>query len=309
MKGVSPLSRMILFIGVIMVSMIILYVVAAGIVVPGASARGEIESATIAYSLVSSINALSSMEQGRVEGVLYNTYDIKVVESWGEKYLEITREGKTKRARILGNVKTPLSLTGVDTVSIIKKPGELVEILGISEITLCTEPGREKILSYVESAIKTHGLPYVDKPKEFVVEVIQQESGFKQCNDRGTILKSNAGALGIMQLMPGTAQDLGYPHTEAGRHCNIEVDPKKPDQNVEGGVCYLSYLMSKYKSTKLALAAYNCGPGNIDKAISKYGSTWDNVEPHIGEFCDKLHGGAETRNYVAGIYGRYSGKV
>ena len=59
---------------------------------------------------------------------------------------------------------------------------------------------------------------------------------------------SRVGALGLMQLMPGTARELG-------------VDPRNPLQNIEGGVRYLASLLRAFKSTEQALVAYNAGPG------------------------------------------------
>ena len=84
--------------------------------------------------------------------------------------------------------------------------------------------------------------------------------------------QSSAGAIGLFQLMPSTAQWLG-------------VDPNDPIQNIEGGVKYLSQLLDQFNGdTTLALAAYNAGPGNV----TKYGG----VPPFV-----------ETQNYVSKILG------
>jgi soluble lytic murein transglycosylase-like protein len=77
--------------------------------------------------------------------------------------------------------------------------------------------------------------------------VIDRESGFRPC------AVSAKGALGLMQLMPETAAELGV------------ADPFDPQENIAGGARFLSQLLEKYKGDiTLALGAYNAGPARVD---------------------------------------------
>ena len=81
--------------------------------------------------------------------------------------------------------------------------------------------------------------------------------------------KSSKGATGLMQLMPGTAEDLG-------------VDPLDPVKNIDGGTRYYNQMKKQFPDMKVALAAYNWGPGNMAKAVAKVEKkgqkpTWQNI--------------------------------
>ena len=107
---------------------------------------------------------------------------------------------------------------------------------------------------------------------ELVKAVIQVESNY---NHRAV---SRKGAMGLMQLMPGTANRYGVKHAF------------DPEQNVEGGVRYLRDLLDLFRDTKLALAAYNAGEGAVQryKGIPNY---------------------TETQNYVRKVLALYNGET
>jgi soluble lytic murein transglycosylase-like protein len=104
-----------------------------------------------------------------------------------------------------------------------------------------------------------------DIPEDLFLRLVQQESGWNP----GAV--SPKGATGLAQLMPATARSLG-------------VDINNPEENLEGGARYLRAMYDKFGSWRLALAAYNAGPG----AVEQYGG----IPPY-----------AETKNYVKAILG------
>lgn len=105
------------------------------------------------------------------------------------------------------------------------------------------------------------------------------EVGMKESSLNPNVPDSSAGAIGIFQLEPATAAELG-------------VDPRDPVQNIDGGVRYLSQMIARYAGNVAeGLAAFDWGPGNMDKAIAAHGIGWMNYAP------------IETQDYVQTILG------
>jgi soluble lytic murein transglycosylase-like protein len=110
-------------------------------------------------------------------------------------------------------------------------------------------------------------------PADLAVRLARQESGLRQYRSDGRLVVSSAGAIGVMQLMPATAAELG-------------VDPYDEDQNIEGGIRYLRQMFDRFGDWKTAVAAYNAGPGRISKVLKQQSSL-----------------PAETANYVVAVMG------
>ncbi|KAA0921050.1 lytic transglycosylase domain-containing protein [Aquicoccus porphyridii] len=115
-------------------------------------------------------------------------------------------------------------------------------------------------LAMARDAARRHGVP-----EDLFLRLVQQESGWK------VKALSHKGAIGLAQLMPGTARAL-------------RVNPHDPYENLDGGARYLMAQYREFGSWRLALAAYNAGP----EAVKKHGG----VPPY-----------KETRNYVKVIWG------
>jgi soluble lytic murein transglycosylase-like protein len=120
---------------------------------------------------------------------------------------------------------------------------------------------------------------------DLLASVVKAESGG---NPRA---RSRAGAKGLMQLMDGTASDLGV------------QDSYRPEENVRGGSAYLDSLLTRYhENLAMALAAYNAGPGAVDKyhGIPPYRETRLYVARVIHEFNRRVKAREQAPRLAAG---------
>jgi soluble lytic murein transglycosylase-like protein len=114
--------------------------------------------------------------------------------------------------------------------------------------------------SHINDVIERQSARHGVSP-ELIRAVVAQESG----GNPGAM--SKAGAIGLMQLMPDTARSLG-------------VNPYDMEQNVDGGIRYLKDMARKFDSLDEVLAAYNAGPGAVQKfgGVPPYAETQDYVK-------------------------------
>jgi soluble lytic murein transglycosylase-like protein len=154
------------------------------------------------------------------------------------------------------------SVVRVETV--VEAPEVLASVKMPGPVTIAAAPTKEEMHEMLAHAGAQHNID-----EDLLASVVRAESG-------GQVRAvSRAGARGLMQLMPETATAMGVD------------DAFRPDQNISGGTAYLDSLLTRYhNNVALALAAYNAGPGAVDKyhGVPPYRETREYVARVIREF-------------------------
>ncbi|MGJ7922381.1 lytic transglycosylase domain-containing protein [Neobacillus sp. LXY-4] len=159
------------------------------------------------------------------------------------------------------------ALADMLAVRVMTENGEPIIVKVIDDKPVVVEyDSSDKIMRWgkeIQAASEKYGID-----PAIIAAVIEQESG------GNPDANSPAGAIGLMQLMPKTAEGLG-------------VNPYDPAQNIEGGTKYLAIQLNRFGSLELALAAYNAGPGNVLNSRYLYISETQNYIRNVPALVNK----------------------
>jgi len=157
---------------------------------------------------------------------------------------------------------TCLVLTVCPSISLAGGPVETLQT--ILDIWMYSDFVEKEPRSHIHELIDITAQRYGLKPN-FLRAIVANESDFDPS------ATSEAGAIGLCQLMPGTASELG-------------VNPYSIAENLDGGARYISGLLDKYGNVRRALWAYNAGPTRIDSGKGVPAETLDYAEDVLEKF-------------------------
>jgi hypothetical protein len=133
----------------------------------------------------------------------------------------------------------------------------------------------------IAEAAKKYGVP-----QPWIRAVIQIESGGRTMLAENQPIKSNMGAMGLMQLMPQTYNDMRVEH-------GLGKDPYDPHDNIMAGAAYLRFLRAKYGYPAM-FAAYNDGPGNLEARMMGRGLLPLETQNYMVNITNALSGGGRS---------------
>jgi soluble lytic murein transglycosylase-like protein len=198
---------------------------------------------------------------------LKNGFELDCVrrETLGDKVRLFLQGKEPSSTTDLNYLEVPAdSIVRVEMEEDVPEPVSAKEALAPAVAAATTVPTKEEMHEMLAHAGAAH---HIDE--DLLASVVRAESG-------GQVRAvSRTGARGLMQLMPGTASAMGVD------------DAFKPEQNIAGGTAYLDALLTRYHdNVALALAAYNAGPGAVDKyhGVPPYRETREYVARVIREF-------------------------
>ncbi len=139
----------------------------------------------------------------------------------------------------------------------------------------------------IAEASKRFGIPIA-----WIRAVMQIESGGRTMLAEGLPMTSSQGAMGLMQLMPDTYDDMR-------RAYRLGKDPYDPHDNIIAGAAYLRFLRGKYGYPQM-FAAYNDGPGNLEQRLRDGGLLPEETRNYLGTITARLEG----RSIVGGGSGK-----
>ena len=121
-------------------------------------------------------------------------------------------------------------------------------------------------------------------PQPWIRAVMQVESGGRTMLGENQPIKSSMGAMGLMQLMPDTYNDMRVQY-------GLGKDPYDPHDNIMAGAAYLRFLRAKYGYPQM-FAAYNDGPGNLEARLMGRGLLPNETQNYVASIANVLAGGS-----------------